>query len=200
MPLRDQSRASASSRNDLIVLGLREIAVVSADRIERLGRGQADDIVAIAGQIGEGVGRRDRHGQHQAGRTQARDAAQRRPDRAAGRDPVIDDDRGAAFDRDGGPVSEIAPPPSLDLGQLAPLLVFDIAWRRPDLANNLVVQHEMRLAAVDDRAESRARDGPARRSCARSARRAARPAPSRPRSRPARRRAAGPARPDRCPG
>ena len=84
---------------------------------------------------------------------QARDAAQCRPDGAAGRDPVIDDDRGAVIDRDAGPVSDIAPPPSLDLGQLAPLLVFDIPSGRPDLTNNLVVQHEVRLAAVDDRAD-----------------------------------------------
>ena len=82
-----------------------------------------------------------------------RDPTQRRPDRAAGCNAVIDNDRGAAFDRYGGPIAEIAPPPALDLGQLAPLFLFDVGGGRPYLADYLLVQHQMRLIAVDDRAD-----------------------------------------------
>ena len=85
-------------------------------------------------------------------------------------------------------------PPALDLRHLARRLGLDVAVARLHRAHDILVQHDVRMEPVDDRAEAELLL-PRRADLSSPGRyRAAPPAPSRPRTRPARRRAAGPAR------
>src|SRR3970282_2546679 len=53
-------------RYHLVVLDLLEVAVELAHGHEALGRLQADELVGVGPDLLEAVGRRDRHGAHQA--------------------------------------------------------------------------------------------------------------------------------------
>src|SRR5216683_5317227 len=141
-------------RSHLVVRRLGEIGVMRADGVERLGRRKADDLVALAPDLFERSLRRDRHGEDEAPRLAAPDAAQRRRHRAAGGDAVIDDDHRAARYIDRRHVAAIEATASLDLGELALLLRRDVAGRRFHQRDDLVVEHQLRVVSVDDGAEA----------------------------------------------
>src|SRR5260221_11681370 len=83
-------------RSNLVVRRLGEIGVMRADGVERLGRREADDLVALAPDPFPRSLRRAPHREDEAPPLAAPDAPQRRRHRAAGGDAVIDDDHPAA--------------------------------------------------------------------------------------------------------
>jgi hypothetical protein len=137
----------------LRIFGLPEIAVMRAHRIERVGGREAHHLVALAPELGETFRRRDRDREHEPRRIMAREAAQSRLDRGAGRDPVIDDNRDPPLGRERRPIAQVILPPPLDLGELACLLGFDIARAWRDASHDILVQDELRILAIDHRAE-----------------------------------------------
>src|SRR5260221_762489 len=141
-------------RSNLVVRRLAEIGVMRADGVERLGRREADDLVALARDLFERSLRRDRHGEDEAPRLAAPDAAQRRRHRAAGGDAVIDDDHRAARYIDRRHVAAIEATASLDLGELALLLRRDVAGRRFHQPDDPPIEHQLRVVSADDGAEA----------------------------------------------
>ena len=108
-------------RDHLSVAGLGEVLVPLADRQEVPRRLQADHLVGVGRQRGARGGRRDRHRQyHPGGPLRPRDLAGG-PGGRAGRDAVVDDDRGPPGQRGAGPVAAEAPCPPIEFSALTPL-------------------------------------------------------------------------------
>ncbi len=80
-------------------------------------------------------------------------AAQGRFHGRPGRDAVVDDDRDAPCDRDRLNLAQIKAPAALDFGQRALLSCLEIPGRRLRQLQDLIVHDELRMRAVDHRAE-----------------------------------------------
>src|SRR5512134_134029 len=124
--------------HDLCVGDLVEIAVVEADRVERLRRLQADDLIDLAVQLLKGAGRRDRNRQNQQFRLLAPQRGKGRSYARSRGDPVIDDDDLTPFDGHAHPALQIDALPPLDLDQLLLGLLFDIPPAHPGETDDVV--------------------------------------------------------------
>src|SRR5690606_34296420 len=104
---------------DLFVAGLIELAVPEPDAIEGLGLGEADQPIDEPGQQRAAAGRADRDRGDDLERVALAQADRGGPHRRSGREPVVDDDRGAARDRGRLAVASKQPLASLELALLA---------------------------------------------------------------------------------
>src|SRR5262249_30520018 len=102
-----------------IVAGLGEILIELPDAVKRLRRGQAEDVVDLAGDSGAGVGRCRRNSDGDLRGPEPAQRRDRRQHRRSGRQPVVDQHRGAVtYAQCRTPLAE-QPLASLDLGALA---------------------------------------------------------------------------------
>ena len=128
---------------------LAEVGVVRAQRPEA-GRGfQADDFVAVGGEVLQRFGRRDRDGQDQPGGAGAAHRPQRHAHGGTGRDAVIDHDRGTSGDRNRRPVAAIDPAAPLDLRPLPGGFGLDVALGDAEAGDHRVIAEDDRGRAID---------------------------------------------------
>lgn len=144
----------AKKTDHFAVRCLLEILKIRADRQERIGRGEADHFVGIVADDIQRLGRSDRNRQDNAGCLILPQGFERDPCRSSGGYAVVNQDDRPAGDGDGPPVSEIKPSPALDLGKLAVLFSLDVTGVGPDDRQDFLVQDELRVRTVDDRADT----------------------------------------------
>src|SRR5262249_48164297 len=112
--IRRASRKTCNSVLDLSIGELPEIAVVEADRSEKLVILKADHIVGFIAEGDQRIGRRDGYGEHQLARSAGAGGAKRGPGRGASGDTVVYHDGDTPLDIGGSTISEIEPAAALD--------------------------------------------------------------------------------------
>ncbi len=155
-PVRDAAANRASPRAeqhpDFVVGGLGEVLVPEPDRHHVLGDVEAHDLVGIGLELGERVGRPDRHREHDMPGAVGARHLQRGACGPSGRDAVVDHDDGATFERQGPvAVTEQAGPP-FDLAALALLHTLDVTCVDARQRHDVLVQDAH--AVLADRAHA----------------------------------------------
>ena len=113
-------------RDHVGVRKLPKLRVMRSHGEKRARRAQANNLVDLLSQLLERVLRCDRDREDDFPRSGPCDSAKRGSYRAAGGDPVIDDDDRPAGERQGRPVTKINLPAPLDLLQLARRFARDV--------------------------------------------------------------------------
>ena len=130
-----------------------KVVIEGADAVEGPGRLEADDLVGLAAHLLEGVGGRHRNGQDHLGRALTPERPQGRLGGGAGGQSVVNHDRRAPGRADTPPAAEIDGAPPLDLRKLAISPGLQERHARPGHRAHLLVDHELRLIAIDDSGE-----------------------------------------------
>ena len=111
---------------------------------------QADHVVRLFADFGQGLGRRDGNRQNERLRRAHACGAQGRSDGRARGDSVVDDDRDAVLDVDGRAIAEIAPPSALDFGELLIADLFEFGFVDRQVTDDVLVTNNNGSRAVDD--------------------------------------------------
>jgi hypothetical protein len=128
---------------------LGKVGVVHADGVERVGGQETHDLVTFSRDFIETIPRSDRHGENEVLRPALSHASQRRLHRPAGGDAIVDHDNGAPAGIGGGPLAAIEKSTAFDFGELPLLFRGDVTRRRSDHIDDLPIEHELRVPAVD---------------------------------------------------
>jgi hypothetical protein len=144
-------------RDHFRVAQLMEILVVTADCAQSFGRRDAHRRIGLILQRRQRVGGGDRRRQHQPARAAPAHRAQGDAHRRAGRDAVIDNDRGLAGDLDRRPAGAIELPPALQLGGLPGGFACDVGLGNRQRLHHAAVDEHLRGAAVGHRAQGQFR-------------------------------------------
>ena len=142
-----------SSPIGLLVGQLVEVVVERADTVEMPRGVKADDQIGLLADLLQGVFRRHRHGDADLRGPLPLHRDQRRLHGRPGRQAVVDDDRGAPGRVDLRAVAEVEAPAALDLRQFARAGALEKGVIRAGAPAHLLVDHRLRVLAVDDGAE-----------------------------------------------
>ncbi len=104
--------------DDLVVADLVEVAVVLADRVERLGGLEAHDLVGHRGEPLDGLGRSHRHGEQHVRGAEVPHHGDGGGRGRAGREAVVDDDDVAPGDAEPQAAVAVRLDPAVDLREL----------------------------------------------------------------------------------
>ena len=137
---------------DLGVRGRLEVLIPEADRPHQLRLEQADTSSASSRSDSTRLRRADRHGEDQPARLARPDRPQRRARRAAGRQPVVDDDRGAPLHLERRAAAPVALHARIDLGAGARDRGLQLLDADQQVAHDLLVEHAH--VALGDRADA----------------------------------------------
>ena len=111
---------------------------------------QANHIVRLFADFGQGPGRRDGNRKNERLRRSHARGAQGRSDGRARGDSVVDDDRDAVLDVDGRAIAEIAPPSALDFGELLIADLFEFGFVDRQVTDDVLVTDNDGRPPVDD--------------------------------------------------
>ena len=148
------ARPALAQQTDRLLVGeLVEVVVERADAVEMPRWVKADHEVGLLADLPQRLLRRHRHGDADLRRPLPLHRDQGRLHRRAGREAVVDDDRGAAGRIDLRAVAEIAGPATLDFRELSRAGALEKDVVGAGAAAHLLVDHRLGMLAVDDRTE-----------------------------------------------
>ena len=108
-------------------------------------------VVGLMTQFNQALGRRDGYRKHEPLRIAQMRGAQCCPVRCAGGDAVVDHDSGASSDFGAFAAAQIQLAPPLDLRELGPAGGGKIRLFDAGVLDNVLIEHDNRGSAVDDR-------------------------------------------------
>ena len=151
--IRSARPALAQQTDGLRIGELVEVVVESADAVEMPSRVKAHHEVGLLADLPQGILRRHRDGDADLGGPLPLHRDQRRLHGRAGREAVVDQDRGPAGRIDLRAVAKVEGPAPLDLRKFPCTGALEKDVVRAGAAAHLLVDHRLGVLAVDDGAE-----------------------------------------------
>ena len=137
----------------MLIRGLAEIPIVHADRKEPIGALETNDLVCVRTEVGKSFAWCDWHCKNKTAWLCPCERFQYGFHGPAGRDAVVDHNDRAAGDFCRRVTIAVKAPAAFDFGKLAGGLCFQVGRARLDLANDIFIEHNLRICAVDNRAQ-----------------------------------------------